>query len=68
MFDPSIPATDGAENSYMLATIIGKRAVQLMKGSTKLTECDSANTVTVAIDEYKQDKLTYTSSEKADNL
>ena len=65
MFDPSIPTPEGSENGYMLATIIGKRAVQLMKGSNRLTDCESDNTVTVAISEYKQDKLTYTSNEKS---
>jgi DNA-directed RNA polymerase subunit K/omega len=64
MFDPSIPTPEGSENSYMLASIIGKRAVQLMKGSDKLAECDSENTVTIAIAEYKKDKLTYTCNER----
>ncbi len=64
MFDPSIAKPEGAENSYMLASIIGKRAVQLTKGSNQLTDCDSDNTVSIAISEYKQDKITYTSSEK----
>lgn len=64
MFDPSIPTPEGSENSYMLSTIIGKRAVQLMKGSNKLTDCDSEKAVTIAISEYKQDKLTYTRSER----
>ena len=64
MFDPSIPTPEGSENSYMLASIIGKRAVQLMKGSDHLAECESENTVTIAITEYKKDKLTYTSHER----
>jgi DNA-directed RNA polymerase subunit K/omega len=64
MFDPSIPASGKSENRYMIASIIGKRAVQLAKGSNKLTDCESDNNVTIAISEYKQDKLTYTSSER----
>jgi DNA-directed RNA polymerase subunit K/omega len=43
----------------MLASIIGKRAVQIMKGSAMLTDCHAENTVTIAIDEYKHDKLAY---------
>jgi DNA-directed RNA polymerase subunit K/omega len=64
MFDPSIPTPEGSENNYMLATIIGKRAVQLMKGSQQMADCESDNTVTIAIAEYKKDKLTYTSQER----
>jgi DNA-directed RNA polymerase subunit K/omega len=62
MFDPSIPKSSETENRYMLASIIGKRAVQLEKGSERMTVCDSDNNVTAAISEYKQDKLTYTNS------
>ena len=61
MFDPSMPL-DERENSYMLASIIGKRAIQLNKGSQKLVECESNNNVTIAINEYKLKKLTYTNS------
>ena len=64
MFDPSISKPEGAENNYMLASIIGKRAVQITKGSDQLTDCDSENTVSIAISEYKQDKITYISNEK----
>lgn len=60
MFDPSIPREEGQENRYMLASIIGKRAVQLNKGSEMLIDCESSNNVTVAICEYKANKLTYT--------
>jgi DNA-directed RNA polymerase subunit K/omega len=59
MFDPSMPIEE-PENRYMLATIIGKRAVQLNKGSETLVECESNNNVTVAICEYKAKKLTHT--------
>lgn len=64
MFDPSM--SKKIENSYMLATIVGKRAVQLMKGSNMLADCDSSNKVSIAICEYKENKITYTSSEKSD--
>ena len=63
MFDPAMSKEH--ENSYMLATIIGKRAVQLMKGSHMLTPCDSTSKVSIAICEYKEDKLTYTSNESS---
>jgi DNA-directed RNA polymerase subunit K/omega len=68
MFDPSMPI-DERENRYMLATIIGKRAVQLNKGSEILVECESSNNVTVAINEYKASRLTYTNSvEKEEHI
>ena len=59
MSDPSIPKELGRENRYMLASIIGKRAVQLNMGSSMLVKCDSGSNVKVAICEYKADKLTY---------
>jgi DNA-directed RNA polymerase subunit K/omega len=62
MFDPSIPIVKGQENRYMLASIIGKRAVQLNKGSEMLIDCESSNNVTIAICEYKANKLTYMNS------
>lgn len=55
MFDPSI---EERENRYMLASIIGKRAVQLYKGSKPLIDCESKNNVTIAICEYRANKLT----------
>lgn len=58
MFDPSMPIEEH-ENRYMLASIIGKRAVQLNKGSDTLIACESENNVTIAICEYKANKLTY---------
>ena len=68
MFDPSMPI-DERENRYMLACIIGKRAVQLNKGSETLTDCESSNNVTVAINEYKANRLTYTNSvEKTEHI
>jgi DNA-directed RNA polymerase subunit K/omega len=62
MFDPSIPIEERHENSYMLASIIGKRAVQLNKGSQMLIDCESSNNVTIAICEYKANKLIYTNN------
>ena len=64
MFNPAMSKEN--ENSYMLATIVGKRAVQLMKGSNTLSDCDSTNKVSIAICEYKENKITYTSSEKSE--
>lgn len=60
MFDPSIQIEEGHDNRYMLACIIGKRAIQLNKGSEMFVGCESANNVTIAICEYKANKLTYT--------
>ena len=62
MFDPSMPIEEH-ENPYMLASIIGKRAVQLNKGSEMLIDCESSNNVTVAICEYKANKLAYMNNE-----
>ena len=56
-FDPEIPASNGPENNYMLALIIGKRARQIVEGSERLTECKSNNPVTIAICEYKENKI-----------
>lgn len=67
MFDPSMPM-DERENRYMLATIVGKRAVQLNKGSEVLTDCESSNNVTIAISEYKADKLTYINTKSPDKV
>lgn len=67
MFDPSILPLYGSENSYLLASIIGKRAIQLMKGKAALTDCKSNNTVTIAISEYKANKLSYTIDTKDEN-
>ena len=67
MFDPSMPLEE-QENRYMLATIIGKRAVQINKGSEVLIDCESSNNVTIAICEYKADKLTYINSKSLDKV
>lgn len=67
MFDPSMPI-DEHENHYMLAAIIGKRAVQLNKGSEMFIDCDSSSNVTIAICEYKADKLTYINSKVSDKV
>lgn len=68
MFDPSMPI-DEPENRYMLASIIGKRAVQINKGSETLVDRESSNNVTVAINEYKANRLTYTNSvEKEEHI
>lgn len=58
MFDPSMPMSEKSENNYMISSIVGKRAVQIMKGSPTLTDCKSNNAVTIAICEYKKKRLT----------
>jgi DNA-directed RNA polymerase subunit K/omega len=65
MFDPSMPINEH-KNRYMLAAIIGKRAVQLNKGSKMFIDCESSSNVTIAIYEYKADKLTYINSKDSD--
>jgi DNA-directed RNA polymerase subunit K/omega len=64
MFNPAIPVTKDSENSYMLASIIGKRAIQIIGGSKVMTECKSGNAITVAISEYKENKLSYAKDRK----
>lgn len=61
MFDPSIPASEGSANNYLLASIIGKRAKQIQRGSKKLTDCNTENAITISICEYKENKLEYKS-------
>ena len=53
------PTAKGAENRYMLASIIGKRAIQLATGRKMLIDSRSGNSVTIAIGEYKANKLCY---------
>lgn len=65
MFDPSMPLEEN-ENRYMLASIIGKRAVQLNKGSEMLIDSESSSNVTIAICEYKANKLTYIGGKSAE--
>ncbi len=67
MFDPSMPIGE-CENRYMLAAIIGKRAVQLNKGSEMFIDCNSNSNVTIAICEYKADKLSYINSKGSDKV
>jgi DNA-directed RNA polymerase subunit K/omega len=64
MFNPAIPVTNESENSYMLASIIGKRAIQIIGGSNVMTECKSKNAITIAISEYKEKKISYTKDSK----
>jgi len=59
MIDPAINTSIDVENRYMLASIIGKRAIQLAKGSEMLIDSSSINNVTIAIGEYKADKLRF---------
>lgn len=58
MFDPDIKTTE-TENSYMLSSIIGKRAIQIIGGSTQMTECLSNNAISIAISEFKENKLAF---------
>ena len=56
------PITDlvkKADCKYTLVIIAAKRARQLTDGAKKLTETSSSNSVTVAIKEIDEDKITY---------
>lgn len=67
MFDPSIKISRETENSYMLSSIIGKRAIQLIGGSEQLTECSSNNAISIAICEFKNKKLAYINDKRSLN-
>lgn len=47
------------DSRYTLVVAAAKRARQLTDGSHKLTKCLSEKTVTVAINEISEDKITY---------
>jgi DNA-directed RNA polymerase subunit omega len=44
---------------YTLVIETSKRARQLTDGAKKLTETDSTNSVTIAVKEISEDKITY---------
>lgn len=44
---------------YTLVVVTAKRARQLSEGANKLTNCTSEKSVTVALNEINEDKITY---------
>ena len=46
-----------AGGMYKLTQLISQRAKELNKGAKKLVEIDSANFITIALEELKQGKL-----------
>lgn len=60
MIDPSMSSLlKKVDNRFMLCTITGMRARQLIDGAQKLTDCKSKNAVTIAINELNKDKITF---------
>jgi DNA-directed RNA polymerase subunit omega len=61
MIDPSIgDLLKKVDNSrYTLVVATAKRARQITEGSHKLTKCNSDKTVTIAINEINENKITY---------
>ena len=60
MTDPSINTLlEKVNNRFTLCIIAGKRARQLVDGAHKLTKCKSENSVTIAVNEINENKITY---------
>lgn len=60
MIDPSInDLMKKVDSRYTLVVATSKRARQLTDGAHKLTKCNSEKTVTIAINEINEDKITY---------
>lgn len=60
MIEPGINSLlDKVDSRYTLVVAAAKRARQLTEGANKLTECDSEKSVTIAINEIDEQKITY---------
>ncbi len=60
MIEPGINSLlDKVDSRYTLVVVAAKRARQLTEGANKLTECDSEKSVTIAINEIDEQKITY---------
>lgn len=60
MIDPSInELMKKVDSRYTLVVATSKRARQLTDGAHKLTKCSSEKTVTIAINEINENKITY---------
>ncbi len=60
MIEPSINSLlSKVDSRYTLVCAASKRARQLTDGMNKLTKCTSEKSVTIAINEINEDKITY---------
>lgn len=60
MIYPSIDSLlKQADSPFALCIIIGKRARQLVNGAQTLSNCNSQNAVTNAVNETNESKLSY---------
>jgi DNA-directed RNA polymerase subunit omega len=60
MIFPSIGSLmERADSKYTLAVMAAKRARQLMEGAPKLSNCSSQKSVTIAIHEIDENKVSY---------
>lgn len=60
MTDPSINLLlKKVDDRFSLCIIAGKRARQIINGAHKLTDCSSENSVTIAVNEINENKITY---------
>jgi len=60
MIEPSIDnLLKKVDTRYTLVVVAAKRARQLTDGANKLTNFDSEKSVTLAINEINEDKITY---------
>jgi len=67
IIEPSINSLmDKVDSKYTLCILAGKRARQLTDGANRLTNYDSKNELTIAINEIDEKKITYTRA-KSDN-
>ncbi|HHX18747.1 MAG TPA: DNA-directed RNA polymerase subunit omega [Clostridium sp.] len=60
MIEPAIGSLlEKVDSRYTLVVAAAKRARQLTDGAQKLTECESEKSVTIAINEIDEEKITY---------
>ncbi len=60
MIEPPIGSLlEKVDSRYTLVVAAAKRARQLTEGVPKLTECESEKSVTIAINEIDERKITY---------
>ncbi|MDQ2084995.1 DNA-directed RNA polymerase subunit omega [Herbivorax sp. ANBcel31] len=60
MIEPAIGSLlEKVDSRYTLVVATAKRARQLTEGAHKLTECQSEKSVTIAVNEIDEKKITY---------
>lgn len=60
MKDPSVDKlVDKVDSKYTLVITAAKRARQIVDSAEVLTEADSTKSVSIALNEIKEDKITY---------